>query len=198
MTMTNDEIVREYELAKAPTKQIRILADLNVCDRKDIIKILTEAGCKLPGNCVPGKPSPKSRSKGVPLAAPEKPKEDDDLDTMFLSTDSAPRPARDAAPKPKKLPGAKSDAGKLQLSTVPPELVKAVAAIRAYGNSKYSDPDNWRWVDPERFHEAMLRHTLAVWEDWRAVDPESGLPHLWHLLCNGAFLCAMMEAEHDT
>lgn len=177
MIMTKEEIVRDYRLAKAPSKQIKILAELNQCDRKTIIQILTDAGCKLPGNCVPNK-TPKTRSRGVPLAGPEQVEIPEKL-------------------MPEKLPGAKSDDGKLDLSQVPPEIITAVAKIRAYGNAKYADPDNWRRVDPEKFHGAMLRHVLAIWEDWKAVDPESGMPHLWHLMCNGAFLCAMMEGKNE-
>ena len=48
MTMTNEEIVRDYKAAKAPQKQIGILADLNVCSKKEIVEILREAGCELP------------------------------------------------------------------------------------------------------------------------------------------------------
>lgn len=173
MTMTNEEICRDYKAAKTPSKQIHILADLNQCDRKKIMEILVEGGCKLPGNCV----GTKTKSKGVALAGPAK-------------TDDNPQ-------KPAKLPGAKNDDGKLQLSAVPPEAIVAIARIREYGNKKYADPENWRRVLPEKFHEAMLRHCLACWEDPYAVDPESGLPHLWHLMCNGAFLCAMMEREEN-
>ena len=171
MTMTNEEIIRDYKAAKAPSKQINILADLNQCDRKKIMEILVAGGCKLPGNC---ENKPKAKSKGVALAGPP------------AKTDDNPQ-------KPAKLPGAKSDDGKLQLSSVPPEAIVAIAKIREYGNKKYADPQNWRRVLPEKFHEAMLRHCLACWEDPFAVDPESGLPHLWHLMCNGAFLCAMMK-----
>ena len=174
MTMTNEEIVRDYKAAKAPSKQIAILADLNQCDRTKIKQILVEAGCKLPGNCLP---NPKTKSKGVALAGPAK--------------------ADDNPQEPAKLPGAKNDDGKLQLSAVPPEAIVAIARIREYGNRKYADPENWRRVLPEKFHEAMLRHCLACWEDPFAVDPESGLPHLWHLMCNGAFLCAMMERKDN-
>lgn len=88
-----------------------------------------------------------------------------------------------------KLPGAKSDAGKLDLTQVPPEIIRAIAAIRDYGNRKYSDPDNWRRVEPQKFHAALIRHAVAMWEDPWAIDPESGYPHLWHLVTNGAFLC---------
>lgn len=96
-----------------------------------------------------------------------------------------------------KLPGAKSDAGKLDLTQVPPEIIKAIAAIRDYGNRKYSDPDNWRRVEPQKFHAALIRHAVAMWEDPWAIDPESGYPHLWHLCCNAAFLCAMKPKGDD-
>lgn len=48
MNMTKEEIVRDYMAAKAPQKQIGILADLNVCTKKEIVEILREAGCELP------------------------------------------------------------------------------------------------------------------------------------------------------
>lgn len=48
MYMSNAEIVSDYRQAKAPMKQIAILADMNQCDRKEIIEILREAGCDLP------------------------------------------------------------------------------------------------------------------------------------------------------
>ena len=96
-----------------------------------------------------------------------------------------------------KLPGAKSDAGKLDLTMVPPEIIKAVAVIRDYGNKKYADPENWWRVDPQKFHAALIRHAVAMWEDPWAVDPESGYPHLWHLACNAAFLCEFYKEEHS-
>ena len=83
---------------------------------------------------------------------------------------------------------AKDDRGKLRLSLVPPEIIKAVARVREYGTEKYHDPDNWRNVDAERYLTALLRHTLAVWNDPYKVDPESGLLHLEHIACNVAFL----------
>lgn len=97
-----------------------------------------------------------------------------------------------------KVPGAKSDVGKLKLSDVPPEIIEAVAKVREFGNKKYADPDNWKRVDPEKFHDALLRHVLHSWTDWRAVDGESGLPAIFHIACNAAFLCAfLMECEQE-
>lgn len=75
----------------------------------------------------------------------------------------------------------------------PPALVRGVDAIREYGCAKYGDPENWRKVEPQRYWDALLRHTLAAWEDWTAVDDESGMPHLWHIACNAAFLMSFME-----
>lgn len=92
---------------------------------------------------------------------------------------------------------AKSDAGKARLSLVPKELIYAVARIREYGCSKYpkGGTENWRNVEPERYRDAAFRHLLAYLEDPHGADAESGLPHLWHLACNVAFLCALEEED---
>ena len=86
---------------------------------------------------------------------------------------------------------AKADAGKPRLSLVPPEIIRAVARVREYGCAKYGSADNWRRVEPERYRDALFRHLLAYIEEPAGVDEESGLPHLWHLACNAAFLCEM-------
>lgn len=82
----------------------------------------------------------------------------------------------------------KADAGKLRLSLVPVEIIRAVARVREYGVDKYGKAESWRSVEAERYREALLRHILAWWDDPNAVDAESGLPHLWHAACNIAFL----------
>lgn len=90
---------------------------------------------------------------------------------------------------------AKADAGKIMPTLVPPALIEAVAAVRGYGCNKYGDPDNWRRVAPQRYRDAAYRHWLAYLKNPEACDPESGLPHLWHLACNAAFL---IEMEGET
>ena len=94
------------------------------------------------------------------------------------------------------VPEAKADSGKPHPSYVPKEIIEAVMRVREYGTAKYHDPDNWKIVEPERYHDAMLRHVLACWNDPYAVDPESGLMHLEHIACNVAFLLAQ-KAEND-
>ena len=88
----------------------------------------------------------------------------------------------------------KFDEGKPRLALVPPGLIEAVGIIRTYGTAKYGDPDGWKKVDPERYRDAMMRHLVAWLRERGSVDEESGLPHLWHLACNVAFL---IEFERD-
>lgn len=89
----------------------------------------------------------------------------------------------------------KADAGKPRPTLVMPSLIWAVAAIRKYGTDKYGDPENWRQVEPQRYQDALYRHWLAYLKGEK-YDQESGLPHLWHLVTNGAFLIEM-EAKPD-
>lgn len=90
---------------------------------------------------------------------------------------------------------AKADAGKLELTMVPRNIIRCIAAVRMYGNRKYHDPENWRTVKVSRYRDAMFRHMLAYLDDPQGVDEESGLPHLWHLACNVAFLCEMEDCQ---
>lgn len=91
------------------------------------------------------------------------------------------------------VPLGKDDTGKPHPSYVPPALIRSVMRVREYGVQKYHDPDNWRQVELERYHDALLRHILAAWEYPYAVDPDSGLLHLEHAACNIAFLLQSWE-----
>ena len=90
---------------------------------------------------------------------------------------------------------AKSDCGKPRPCLVPPEIIWAITYVREYGCKKYHDPENWKKVEPERYRNASYRHFLAYLKDQNAKDEESGLPHLWHLACNIAFLIALEKEE---
>lgn len=93
---------------------------------------------------------------------------------------------------------AKADAGKLQLTLVPREIIKAIARVRMFAvSTKYKDPDNWKQVEVERYRNAAYRHFLAYLDDPDGVDEESGLPHLSHLACNIAFLCELESNNHE-
>ncbi|OLR66879.1 hypothetical protein BIV19_04335 [Intestinimonas butyriciproducens] len=51
-----------------------------------------------------------------------------------------------------------------------------------------------RQVEPQRYRDALYRHWLYYLKGER-YDQESGLPHLWHLACNAAFLIEMEGGE---
>lgn len=90
---------------------------------------------------------------------------------------------------------AKSDAGKPRLTLVPPRIIWDIAAVREYGTAKYGDPENWRKVSAQRYKDAAFRHFMAYLATPNIPDEESGLPHLWHLACNVAFLCALEDSK---
>jgi len=83
--------------------------------------------------------------------------------------------------------GLRYNGGKPALSIVPTSLSEAVAKVLMYGVQKYAR-DNWRkglvWTETA---DCALRH-LHKWLDGEQNDAESGLPHLWHLATNVAFL----------
>ncbi|MEO1815264.1 MAG: dATP/dGTP diphosphohydrolase domain-containing protein [Acetobacterium sp.] len=87
---------------------------------------------------------------------------------------------------------AKADNGKPRPTLTPTSLIRAVTAIREYGATKYKSDDNWMSVEPQRYKDALYRHWLAYLEG-EGIDPESGLPHIWHVATNVAFLIEMEE-----
>lgn len=91
----------------------------------------------------------------------------------------------------------KADAGKPRLSLVPTEIINCIARVREYGVNKYHAVDSWKEVEKERYIDALYRHLLKYINDNGSIDEESGLPHLWHIACNVAFLCEMEKYSRD-
>ena len=87
----------------------------------------------------------------------------------------------------------KADAGKLPVTLVPRKIIWDIAIIRSYGTQKYGSSEAWKSVELDRYRNAMMRHMLAYLDDPHGVDEESGLPHLWHMCCNAAFLCELED-----
>jgi len=83
--------------------------------------------------------------------------------------------------------GRKDDQNKPRMDLIPPESLWALAVVLGFGARKYGDR-NWecgmRW---SRYYAALLRHLIAWWGG-ENDDPESGMPHLWHVLCCAVFL----------
>jgi len=86
--------------------------------------------------------------------------------------------------------GINLDLGKLRVDLVPPIVERAIATVlgeSAAPKGKYP-PRNWeKGMDWMRTYGSARRHELA-WLGGEDIDPESGLPHLWHILCRYGFL----------
>jgi len=85
----------------------------------------------------------------------------------------------------------KNDNGKPVLTLVPREMLWDIAHVRMYGMFKYPETGEhgWKNLDVNRIRNAAYRHFMHYLDDPDGLDDESGLPHLWHLACNVAFLC---------
>ena len=90
--------------------------------------------------------------------------------------------------------GYKHDGGKPRLALVPPEIIEAVGAVMTHGAEKYGE-GNYRKVEPARYRDALMRHICKWLKDPHGIDDDSGLPHLWHIACNVAFLCELDKPE---
>ena len=86
--------------------------------------------------------------------------------------------------------GAKYDDGEPRPSLVPVEGIEAIMQVREFDKAKCADAEDWRNVPREEWLDALLRHVLHIWDNPLAIDDESGLPALWHVITNAAFLCA--------
>lgn len=91
----------------------------------------------------------------------------------------------------------KADNGKPRLDLVPLEVLIPLAQVREYGLKKYgkSGMQGWKSVEKERYLAALLRHLVAYQKDNDALDEESGLPAIYHVLCNAAFLAIKHQEE---
>lgn len=94
-----------------------------------------------------------------------------------------------------KIKGAKYDDGKPRPPLVPVEAIEAIMQAREYGMRKHGDAEDWRSIAPERWHDALLRHVLHMWDNPLALDDESGLPSMWHVITSAAVLCAAYKKE---
>lgn len=83
--------------------------------------------------------------------------------------------------------GARYDAGKTRYELIPTHLLKSTADVFAYGANKYAA---WNWTKGMPWSKVIgcLKRHLAAIESGEDIDPESGLPHIGHLMCNALML----------
>jgi hypothetical protein len=79
--------------------------------------------------------------------------------------------------------GARFNDGKARLDLIPLSSLTDCANVFDYGRKKYAA---WNWakgMDWSVPYGCLLRH-MAAWFNGEDNDPESGLPHLGHAMCN--------------
>jgi hypothetical protein len=79
--------------------------------------------------------------------------------------------------------GARYNTGKADLSLIPLCTLEEEAHVWAYGKQKYAA---WNWAKGMDWSVPLgcaLRH-LSSWQKGEDIDPESGQPHLAHVMCN--------------
>lgn len=84
-------------------------------------------------------------------------------------------------------PATKNDSGKPRMDLVAPEAILAMASVLEFGARKYAERNWEKGMAWGRIYAAVQRH-LHAWAMREEIDPESGMPHLWHALCGLHFL----------
>jgi hypothetical protein len=92
--------------------------------------------------------------------------------------------------------GLKFDSDKPRWDLLPLKPIEDIVKVLSFGAKKYG-PDNWRVVAnaKERYFAALMRHIVA-YRNGEGTDPESGLSHIAHALCNLTFLYEL-EGSND-
>lgn len=88
--------------------------------------------------------------------------------------------------------GARFNDGKVPLELIPLIGLESAAAVFGYGAKKYAA---WNWAKGMPWSTVtgcMLRHLSAI-QRGEDIDPESGLPHIGHLMCNALMLATFRE-----
>ena len=93
--------------------------------------------------------------------------------------------------------GLKHDGGKPRLSLVPAEAIEAIGIVMTHGAEKYGEA-SYRQIEPKRYRDALMRHVCKWLKDPYGLDEDSGLPHIWHIITNAAFLCELDIPKHTS
>lgn len=85
---------------------------------------------------------------------------------------------------------------KRQWTLVDFHSLEVMVEVLEFGAKKYT-ADNWKKGLPTtQIVESLLRHTFA-YLNGEDEDPESGLPHTGHILCNAMFLAHMHKFKPE-
>ena len=98
-----------------------------------------------------------------------------------------PSPSLPAPPVPKLKEAVKFDGDKPRMELIDPEAMEELAKVLTFGAKKYEE-HNWRkGLKVTRIIGATMRHLWALLRG-ETYDPETGLQHAAHAMCNCMFL----------
>lgn len=92
--------------------------------------------------------------------------------------------------------GRKDDSSKPRMDLISPYAMEELGKVLAYGAKKYADRNWEKGIAWSRIVAALLRHLFAYLRG-ELVDPESGLSHLAHVLCNAHFLVHYLHTKKE-
>lgn len=81
----------------------------------------------------------------------------------------------------------KKDAGKVPMELISPVAMEVLARVLGFGAKKYEDHGWRKGIKWTRTIAAILRHTYAYLRG-ETNDPETGLSHMGHVMCEAMFL----------
>lgn len=90
----------------------------------------------------------------------------------------------------------KFDGEKVRLDLIPVTPLLAIGKVLTYGAKKYSERNWEKGLAWSRCYAAALRHLFAWWSG-ETNDPETGLNHLDHALCEIMFLREFTETHSE-
>ncbi|WP_455596259.1 dATP/dGTP diphosphohydrolase domain-containing protein [Cloacibacillus porcorum] len=90
----------------------------------------------------------------------------------------------------------KFDGEKVRLDLIPVTPLLAIGKVLTYGAKKYSERNWEKGLAWSRCYAAALRHLFAWWSG-ETNDPETGLNHLDHALCEIMFLREFAETHSE-
>lgn len=96
--------------------------------------------------------------------------------------------------------GKKYDTGKSMVGTlcrVFPRALLGVGKCITFGTKKYPNPKNWSLVENgfNRYTDSLMRHLLKMFAG-QEVDPETNLPHIFHVCWNALAIAEFYLMEH--
>ena len=83
--------------------------------------------------------------------------------------------------------GVKFDLGKPRMDLLDPYAIEQLAKVLTFGANRYGDYNWQKGIKYSRILAAIGRHWFKYMSG-ESIDPESGLSHIAHIMCNCLFL----------